>query len=60
MHYPSKVALSRLVNSPKGVSSRRLRLMYPELVVAAYLNNALWSPSYFAGNVDGASISIIR
>lgn len=37
VHYPPKVALSRLVNSLKGVSSRRLRLIHPELVVAAYL-----------------------
>ncbi len=30
--FPPKVTLSRLVNSLKGVSSRRLRQEYPELV----------------------------
>lgn len=60
VNYPPKVALSRLVNSLKGVSSRRLKLMHPELVKPAYLNNALWSPSYFAGSVGGAPISVVR
>ncbi len=60
VNYPPKAALSRLVNSLKGVSSRRLRLMHPELVKPAYLKNALWSPSYFAGSVGGAPISVIR
>ncbi|MDV6317967.1 IS200/IS605 family transposase [Chromohalobacter sp. HP20-39] len=58
--YPPKVALSRLVNSLKGVSSRKLKLMHSELVKPAYLNNALWSPSYFAGSVGGAPISVVR
>ncbi|WP_183325282.1 IS200/IS605 family transposase [Halomonas cerina] len=58
--YPPKVALSRLVNSLKGVSSRRLKLMHPELVKPAYQKNALWSPSYFAGSVGGAPISWVR
>ena len=60
VNYPPKVSVSILVNSLKGVSSRRLRLMHPELVKPAYLKNALWSPSYFAGSVGGAPISVIR
>lgn len=60
VNYPPKVALSRLVNSLKGVSSRRLKRMHPELVKPAYLKNALWSPSYFAGSVGGAPISVVR
>ncbi|MDN3552580.1 IS200/IS605 family transposase [Halomonas almeriensis] len=60
VNYPPKVALSRLVNSLKGVSSRRLKLMHPELVKPAYQKNALWSPSYFAGSVGGAPISLVR
>ncbi len=43
--YPPKVVLSRLVNSLKGGSSRKLKLMDPELVKPAYLKNALWSPN---------------
>ena len=60
VNYPPKVTLSRLVNSLKGVSSRRLKLMHPELVKPAYQKNALWSPSYFAGSVGGAPISVVR
>lgn len=32
VNFPPKVGLSKLVNSLKGVSSRRLRQEYPELV----------------------------
>ncbi len=60
VNYPPKVALSRLVNSLKGVSSRRLKLMHPELGKPAYQKNALWSPGYFAGSVGGAPISLVR
>ena len=49
-----------LVNSLKGVSSRRLKLLHPELVKPAYMKNALWSPSYYAGSVGSAPISVIR
>ncbi|MCV6587727.1 MAG: transposase [Marinobacterium sp.] len=34
--------------------------LHPELVQPAYIKNALWSPSYYAGNVGGASVSVIR
>ncbi|WP_373332011.1 transposase [Thiopseudomonas alkaliphila] len=44
----------------EGVSSRRLKLLHPELVKPAYMKNALWSPSYYAGSVGGAPISVIR
>jgi len=57
--YPPKVALSTLVNSLKGVSSRRLRKQYPE-IAARYYQGMLWSPSYFAASCGGAPLSIIR
>ncbi|ONK12895.1 IS200/IS605 family transposase [Streptomyces sp. MP131-18] len=60
VNFPPKVALSKLVNSLKGVSSRRLRQEYPELVRHYYRANRLWSGSYFAGSVGGAPLSIIR
>ena len=56
---PPKVVVSVLVNSLKGVSSRRLRQMQPELV-RRYWKGVLWSPSYFAASCGGAPISIIR
>ena len=60
INYPPKVPVSKLVNSLKGVSSRKLKLYHPELNKAAYLKNALWSPSYFASSCGGAPINIIR
>ena len=57
--YPPKVALSRLVNSLKGVSSRRLRRRHPE-IVRRYWKGTLWSPSYFAASCGGAPLSIIK
>jgi putative transposase len=59
VEYPPKVALSELVNSLKGVSSRRLREMRPE-VTGRYYKGMLWSPSYFAASCGGAPLSIIR
>jgi putative transposase len=58
--YPPKAAVSKLVNSLKGVSSRKLKMHHPELIKSAYLNNALWSPSYFAGSVGGAPLSVVK
>ena len=60
INFPPKVSVSRLVNSLKGVSSRKLKLMHPELIKPAYMTNALWSPSYFAGSVDGATLSVVK
>src|SRR6266545_7388769 len=57
--YPPKVALSTLVNSLKGVSSRRLRQQQPD-ITARYYKDVLWSPSYFAASCAGAPLSIIR
>lgn len=59
VRYPPKVAVSQLVNSLKGVSSRHLRRRFPELE-RRYWKGTLWSPSYFAGSCGGAPISIIR
>ena len=39
VHYPPKVALSKLVNSLKGVSSRRMRQEFPDLVRHYYRAN---------------------
>lgn len=59
VEYPPKVALSKLVNSLKGVSSRRLRQQHPE-IANRYYKGVLWSPSYFAASCRGAPLSIIR
>jgi len=57
--YPPKVAVSHLVNSLKGVSSRLLRKERPDME-KRYWKGALWSPSYFASSCGGAPLSIVR
>jgi putative transposase len=60
INYPPKLAVSKLVNSLKGVSSRLLRNKgYPSIQQALWGKN-LWSPSYFASSCGGAPIEIIR
>ena len=56
---PPKVAVSSLVNSLKGVSSRWLRQQRPD-IRKRYWKGVLWSPSYFASSYAGAPISIVR
>jgi len=59
VNYPPKVTISKLVNSLKGVSSRKLRQKFPELE-KYYWKGALWSPSYFAGSCGGAPLEVIK
>ncbi|HEK3132177.1 TPA: IS200/IS605 family transposase, partial [Proteus mirabilis] len=59
INYPPKLAISNLVNSLKGVSSRLLRRDRPDIAQRDYYKGVLWSPSYFAGSCGGAPISII-
>ncbi len=60
VNYPPKVAVARLVNSLKGVSSRRLRQEFPDLAQHYYQANKLWSGSYFAGSAGGAPLSVVK
>jgi putative transposase len=60
VNYPPKVAVSRLVNSLKGVSSRMIRKKNYPSVTKSLWGESLWSPSYFAGSCGGAPISVIR
>lgn len=59
--YPPRIALSVLVNSLKGVSSRKLRQKF-EVFQEQYWgkNVALWSRSYFVASVGGAPIEILK
>jgi putative transposase len=59
VNYPPKIAISKLVNALKGVSSRLLRKAHPE-IASKYWKGVLWSPSYFAASCGGAPISIIK
>jgi putative transposase len=60
VEYPPKVAVSVLVNSLKGVSSRMIRKRNFAGIRKKLWGGALWSPSYFAGSCGGAPIEIIR
>jgi putative transposase len=60
VHYPPKVALAGLVNSLKGVSSRRLRAEFTGRINRAVMHGRFWSPSYFAGSCGGAPLSVVK
>jgi len=59
LEYLPKVAVSNLVNSLKGVSSRLPRKERPD-IQKRHWKGGLWSPSYFAASCGGAPISIVR
>lgn len=58
--YPTKVALSKLVNSLKGASSRVIRKMeFPEVQKALW-GRAFWSSSYCAVSCGGAPLETVK
>ena len=59
MNHPPKVAVSKLVNSLKGISSLMIRKKNGPNIRKKLWGGALWSPSYFAGSCGGAPISVI-
>ena len=60
VHYPPSVAISRLVNSLKGVSARRLRQEFTGKINPAIMHGHFWSPSYFAGSCGGAPLAVVK
>ncbi len=58
--YPPKVAIAKLVNSLKGVSSRLIRSKGYPSVERALWGGSLWSPSYFAASCGGPPLSMVR
>ncbi|MFF7972779.1 IS200/IS605 family transposase [Streptomyces sp. NPDC007905] len=60
VHYPPKVAVSKLVNSLKGVSASRIRQEFTGRINRAIMHGHLWSPSYFSASCGGAPLSIVR
>ena len=59
VNYPPKVALSKLVNSLKGASSRIMRRKF-EGLRKRYWKGVLWSPSDFAASCGGAPLAVIK
>ena len=60
VNYPPKVAVSKLVNCLKGVSSRLIRKKAFPSIRHALWGGSLWSPSYFAGACGGAPLEVIK
>ncbi len=60
VNFPPKVAVTRLVNSLKGVSSCRLRQEFPDLAPHYYQANKLWSGSYLAASAGDAPLTIVK
>ena len=56
IEYPPKLSISQIVNSLKGVSSRR----YGQAGYKKPHPESLWSPSYFAVSVGGAPIEVLK
>ncbi|MER6926078.1 IS200/IS605 family transposase [Streptomyces spiralis] len=60
VHYPPKVAVSKLVNSLKGISARRIRQEFTDRINRAIMHGHLWSPSYFSASCGGAPLATVR
>jgi putative transposase len=60
VQYPPKVAPSHLVNSLKGVSSRRLGQDFVGRINPAGMRGRFWSPSYFARSCGGAPLRTVK
>jgi putative transposase len=57
IEYPPKLSVSQMVNSLKGVSSRRYgQAGFPK----QYGKDALWSPSYFVSSIGGAPLDVLK
>ena len=60
VHDPPSAAISRLVNSLKGVSARRLRQEFTGKINRPIMHGHFWSPSYFAGPCGGAPLAVVK
>lgn len=58
--FTTDTQISKLVNSLKGVSSRRLRKQFPELIDLCWNRQQLWTPGYYSGTTGGAGIEAVR
>ncbi len=59
INFPPTVQLSKLVNSLKGASSRRLRNTHPDHVRRYLWGDHFWSRSYYVGTAGGAPLDTI-
>ena len=56
IEYPPKLSSSKLANAFKGTSSRK----HGQAGLPKKRGKALWSPSYFASSVGGASLEVLK
>jgi len=59
VNYPPTVQLTKLINSLKAVTSRRMRQEFADLT-GAYSKPVLWSRAYFVASCGGASLDVIK
>lgn len=60
VEYPPTLAISTLVNSLKGVSSRAVRAVHLTELRESLFGEHFWSPSYFASSCGGAPLEVIQ
>ncbi|MET8046408.1 IS200/IS605 family transposase [Streptosporangium sp. NPDC005286] len=60
VHYPPKVALSKLAGSLKGVSARMLGKEYGAHVRRLLWGGHFWSGSYVAASVGGTPLTVLK
>nr|WP_027335288.1 IS200/IS605 family transposase [Halomonas sp. HL-48] len=60
VEYPPKLSISVMVNNLKSTSSRRVRFLNTHIPRLSKSSAALWSRSYFACSVGGATIKMLK
>jgi len=58
--YPPDVAISKLVNNLKTVSSRLIRKEFSEYVNSFYQKPVFWTGAYFVASTGGATLEQIK
>ena len=58
--YHPGIELSKLVNSVKTVTSRKLRSEFSERVDRFYSKDVLWNGSYFIASCGGVTVSALK
>lgn len=58
--YHPGIELSKLVNSVKTVTSRRLRSEFEDRVNRFYYKDVLWNGSYFIASCGGVTVSALK
>lgn len=59
IEYPPTVQLTKMINSLKAVSSRKMRREFADLA-GAYSKSVLWSRAYFVSSCGGAPLDVIK